>query len=58
MFGVNILGFLILLITYIGIPVAIILLLKWIYQIKKNSDYQVEQNNRIIQLLKRMDNES
>ncbi|MFB1050908.1 hypothetical protein [Paraliobacillus sp. JSM ZJ581] len=55
MIGLNVLSLLILIILYVGIPVAVILLLKWIYHIKKNSDYQVEQNKRMIQLLKKME---
>lgn len=39
-----------LLIT-IGIPLSLVFLLIWIYKIKRNSEIQVEQNNKIIQLL-------
>ncbi|WP_156431176.1 hypothetical protein [Bacillus sp. FJAT-29814] len=36
-----------------GVPVAIIFLLVLIYQIKKNSEIQIEQNKKIIQLLEK-----
>lgn len=49
----------IFILMYIGIPLAVIFLLKWLYEIKKNSDLKVrleeeriEQNKEIIQLLK------
>ena len=37
----------------IGIPVAIVFLMVWIYQIKRNGEIQIEQNNKIIQLLEK-----
>jgi hypothetical protein len=36
---------------YIGIPLAVIFFLVWIYQIKKNSELSTRQNQRIIRLL-------
>jgi hypothetical protein len=39
-----------LLIT-LGIPLSLVFLLVWVYRIKRNSDIQVEQNNKIIKLL-------
>jgi hypothetical protein len=51
-FMVSLLGFGSLLIT-IGIPLAFVFLLIWTYKIKTNSDIQVEQNNKIIQLLEK-----
>ena len=41
--------------VYIGVPLVIIFLLIWVYQIKKNSDQQIKQNNEIIDLLKKLD---
>ena len=49
---VGVMGILSLLFT-IGIPVAIVILLVWIYQIKRNGEIQIEQNNKIIQLLEK-----
>ncbi|WP_449354693.1 hypothetical protein ACUL41_17900 [Virgibacillus natechei] len=40
-----------LLFIYVGLPLAVIILLGWVYQIKKNSDTYIKQNQRIIQLL-------
>ncbi|MCM3764919.1 hypothetical protein [Neobacillus niacini] len=37
----------------LGIPVAIVILLVWIYQIKRNGDIHIQQNNKIIQLLEK-----
>jgi hypothetical protein len=39
------------LLTVIGLPLATIFILIWIYQIKRNSEILVEQNRRIIKLL-------
>ncbi|SDJ80935.1 hypothetical protein [Sediminibacillus albus] len=50
----EILAFLIFLLVYIGLPLTIIFLLKWIYEIKNNSELQVEQNYKIIDLLERI----
>jgi hypothetical protein len=36
-----------------GVPVAVIFLLVWIYQIKRYGEIQIEQNNKIIQLLEK-----
>lgn len=47
---VSVMGFWSLL-TVIGVPLAVIFLLIWIYKIKRNSEIQVEQNKRIIELL-------
>jgi hypothetical protein len=33
------------------VPLAVIFLIIWIYKIKRNSEIQVEQNKRIIELL-------
>ncbi|UOQ50050.1 hypothetical protein MUN88_08310 [Gracilibacillus caseinilyticus] len=44
----------IVLLRVIGIPIAVFFLLKWLYQIKKNSDLQVEQNKKMIQLLEKL----
>jgi uncharacterized protein YoxC len=52
MYAASMLGIFSLLIT-IAVPVAFIFLLIWVYQIKKNSESQVEQNKEIIQLLKK-----
>lgn len=52
MFGTSMLGISSLLIT-IAIPVLVVFISIWIYQIKKNSETQVEQNKEIIQLLKK-----
>jgi uncharacterized protein YoxC len=49
---VSIMGYFSLLII-IGTPFAVIVLFIWIYQLKKNSDLQVEQNKKIIQLLEK-----
>lgn len=38
----------------IGLPLVIVFLVIWTYKIKRNSDIQVEQNNRIIKLLEKM----
>ncbi|MBP2241060.1 4-hydroxybenzoate polyprenyltransferase [Cytobacillus eiseniae] len=43
-------GLLSLLFT-IAIPVSIVFLLLWIYQIKRNTEIQVAQNKEIFQLL-------
>jgi hypothetical protein len=49
--GIGIFAILFAMFLYIGLPVAVILLLKWMYQLKRNSDMQIEQNKRIIQFL-------
>jgi hypothetical protein len=49
-FMISLMGFGSLL-TVVGVPVAAIFILIWIYQIKRNSDILVEQNRRIINLL-------
>lgn len=41
------------LLMIIAVPILFVFLLIWIYQIKKNSETQVEQNKEIIQLLKK-----
>jgi len=51
-FMFSIMGYGSLLIT-IGTPLAVVFLLIWTYKIKRNSDIQVEQNSRIIQLLEK-----
>ncbi|WP_277871498.1 hypothetical protein [Paraliobacillus zengyii] len=38
---INIFVLFVTFVLYIGIPLAIIFLLKWIYQMKKNSDLQI-----------------
>lgn len=50
---IGVMGLASLLIT-IGIPVAMVLLLIWTYKIKRNSDIQVEQNNKMIKLLEKI----
>ncbi len=52
MYAASMLGIFSLLIT-IAVPVLLVFLSIWIYQIKKNSENQVEQNKEIIQLLKK-----
>ncbi|WP_193751967.1 hypothetical protein [Oceanobacillus picturae] len=47
-----------LLLYYIGIPLAIILFLVWIYKIKQNSELSTKQNQRIIQLLEEISKKS
>lgn len=49
---INVMGFISLSI-FIGVPIAVIFLLIWIYQIKRNSEIQVDQNKRIIELLEK-----
>ncbi|WP_197277531.1 hypothetical protein [Bacillus sp. FJAT-27245] len=50
----SIMGLMSLLIALV-IPVMVIVLAYWIYQIKRNTELQVEQNNRIIELLEKGD---
>lgn len=40
-----------------GMPLAVFFLLVWTYKIKRNSDIQVEQNNKIIKLLEKDTNQ-
>ncbi|MBP3953122.1 hypothetical protein [Bacillus suaedae] len=40
-----------------SIPVTVAVLLIWVYRIKKNSETQLEQNERIIQLLEKRSKE-
>lgn len=42
------------LILGIAIPVAVIFVLIWIYQIKENGKIQVNQNQKIIELLEKL----
>jgi ABC-type enterochelin transport system permease subunit len=42
----------------IAVPVSFVLLLIWIYRMNKNSEIQVEQNKRIIELLEKFHRES
>lgn len=35
----------------LGMIVSAIYLVKWVYEIKKNSDIQVEQNKRLLELI-------
>jgi hypothetical protein len=44
------LGMISFLIT-IALPVSLVLLLMWIFQLKKNSEIQIEQNKEMIRLL-------
>jgi len=46
------LGLISLLFT-IAVPVSFVLFLIWIYQLKKNSEKQIEQNKEIIRLLEK-----
>lgn len=62
MSGFGFFAFVVFLVVYIGVPLAVIFFLKWTYQIKNNSDLKVKldkekiaQNKEIIQLLKRLD---
>jgi hypothetical protein len=55
-FMIGVMGFGSLLIT-IGMPLAMVFLLIWTYKLKRNSDIQVEQNNKIIKLLEKDSNE-
>ena len=55
-FMIGVMGFGSLLIT-IGMPLAVVFLLVWTYKIKRNSDIQVEQNNKIIKLLEKDTNQ-
>lgn len=52
MYAASMLGVFSLLIT-IAVPVLLVFLSIWIFQIKKNCETQVEQNKEIIQLLKK-----
>ncbi len=58
MSGVGLFTGLIMLFFYLGLPILIILVVLWLYRIKQNSDIQVEQNKKIIQLLKNNDEKS
>lgn len=51
-FMVDVFGFWSLL-TVIGLPLAVIFILIWIYKIKRNSEIQIEQNKQIIHLLEK-----
>ncbi|MBT2682344.1 hypothetical protein [Bacillus sp. ISL-37] len=42
----------------LAVPVSLIILLIWIYRLYKNSEIQVEQNRRIIELLEEFHGES
>ena len=53
---IGVMGFGSMLIT-IGMPLAVVFLLVWTYKIKRNSDIQVEQNNKIIKLLEKDTNQ-
>lgn len=53
---VGVMGLGSLLIT-MGMPLAMFFLLIWTYKIKRNSDIQVEQNEKIIKLLEKNSNE-
>jgi hypothetical protein len=55
-FMIGVMGFGSLLITIV-MPLAVIFLLVWTYKIKRNSDIQVEQNNKIIKLLEKETNQ-
>lgn len=48
----SVLGLISLLLT-IALPVSLVFLLIWIYQLKKNSETQIEQNREIIRLLEK-----
>lgn len=37
----------------LAVPVSLVILLIWIYRMYKNSEIQVEQNKRIIELLEK-----
>lgn len=49
---ISIMGFASLIIT-LGIPIALIVLVVSIFKIKRNTEIQVEQNKRIIELLEK-----
>ncbi|WP_102262672.1 hypothetical protein [Mesobacillus jeotgali] len=42
----------------LAVPVSLMILLIWIYRMYKNSEIQVEQNKRIIELLERFHGDS
>ena len=42
----------------LAVPVSFVILLIWIYRMNKNSEIQVEQNKRIIELLETFHGES
>lgn len=42
----------------LAVPVSLVILLIWIYRMYKNSEIQVEQNKRIIELLEQFHGES
>ncbi|RSD29010.1 hypothetical protein [Mesobacillus subterraneus] len=45
---------------FIGLaaPISFIVLLIWVYRVYKNSEKQVEQNKRIIELLEKLNGDS
>lgn len=45
------------LLVMVAIPIMLIFTTKWIFQLKKNSEIQIEQNREIIALLKQEDSE-
>ncbi|WP_181884470.1 hypothetical protein [Neobacillus piezotolerans] len=51
---VSIMGFASLIIT-LGVPIAVIVLVVSVLKIKRNTEIQVEQNKRIIELLEKVD---
>lgn len=52
----GVMGFGSLLFT-IGLPLAMVFLLLWTFKIKRNSEIQIEQNDKIIKLLEKDSNE-
>ncbi|MFD2627603.1 hypothetical protein [Oceanobacillus kapialis] len=42
----------------IALPLAVILFLVWVYQIKKNSELTTRQNQRIMKLLEELNRKS
>lgn len=52
MYTASMLGIFSLLFSF-AVPILLVILSIWIYQIKKNSKTQVEQNKEIIQLLRK-----
>ncbi|MGJ7912501.1 hypothetical protein [Neobacillus sp. LXY-1] len=50
---VSVMGYMSLFVV-IGLPIAVIFLLVSVYKMKRNSEIQVEQNKRIIELLEKV----
>ncbi|ESU33473.1 hypothetical protein G3A_06020 [Bacillus sp. 17376] len=57
MFAPSIMGMISFFIV-LAVPISLVILLIWIYRMYKNSEIQVEQNKRIIELLEQFHGES